>query len=61
MTLSELGGTPLHEAAASGGAEIIRLFLDHKVNPAVVSKQGVTALDIAKQYKNQPAIDELSK
>jgi hypothetical protein len=31
------------------------------VNPAVVSKQGVTALDIAKQYKNQPAIDELSK
>jgi ankyrin repeat protein len=61
MMLSELGGTPLHEAAASGGAEIIRLFLDHKVNSAVVSKQGVTALDIAKQYKNQPAIDELSK
>jgi len=61
MTLSELGGTPLHEAAASGGAEIIRLLLAHKVNPAVVSKQGVTALDIAKQYKNQPAIDELSK
>ena len=61
MTLSDLGGTPLHEAAASGGAEIIRLFLDHKVDPSVKSKQGVTALDIAKEYKNQPAIDELSK
>lgn len=61
MTLSELGGTPLHEAAASGGAEIIRLFLDHKVDPSVKSKEGVTALDIARQYKNQPAIDVLSK
>ena len=60
MTLSKLGGTPLHEAAASGGAEIIRLLLDHKVDPAMKSKEGVTALDIAKQYKNQPAIDALS-
>lgn len=61
MTLSELGGTPLHEAAASGGAEIVRLFLDQKVDPSIKSKEGVTALDIAKKYKNQPAIDELSK
>jgi hypothetical protein len=57
--LSELGGTPLHEAAASGGAEIIKLFLDHKVDPSIKSKEGVTALDLAKQYKNQPAIDAL--
>jgi cytohesin len=61
MTLSQLGGTPLHEAAASGGAEIIRLLLDHKVDPTVKSKEGVTALDLAKKYKNQPAIDALSK
>lgn len=60
MALSELGGTPLHEAAASGGAELIRLLLDHKVDPCLKSKQGVTALDLAKQYKNQPAIDALS-
>lgn len=59
MTLSELGGTPLHEAAASGGAEIVRLFLEHKVDPTIKSKEGVTALDIAKKYKNQPAIDAL--
>jgi type 1 glutamine amidotransferase len=61
MTLSELGGTPLHEAAASGGAEIIRLLLDHKVDPKVKSKEGVTALDIANKYRNQPAIDVLTK
>lgn len=60
MALSELGGTPLHEAAASGGKELIRLLLDHKVDPNLKSKQGVTALDIAKEYKNQPAIEELS-
>lgn len=60
MALSKLGGTPLHEAAASGGAEIIRLLLEHKVDPSIKSKQNVTALDIAKEYKNQAAIDVLS-
>jgi Trehalose utilisation/Ankyrin repeats (3 copies)/Ankyrin repeat len=59
MALSELGGTPLHEAAASGGAEIIRLLLDYKVDPKLKSKQNVTALDLAKEYKNQPAIEIL--
>lgn len=59
-TLSELGGTPLHEAAASGGKELIQLFLEHKVDPSVKSKEGVTALDIAKKYNNQAAIDALS-
>ncbi|MEO5716413.1 MAG: ankyrin repeat domain-containing protein [Luteolibacter sp.] len=59
-TLSELGGTPLHEAAASGGKEIIGLLLENKVDPAVKSKEGVSALDIAKKYKNQSAIDTLS-
>jgi ankyrin repeat protein len=38
----------LHEAAASGGKELIQLFLEHKVDPSVKSKLGVTALDIAK-------------
>ena len=57
--LSELGGTPLHEAAASGGAELIRLLLEHKVDPAMKSKEGVTALDLARKYGNQPAIEAL--
>ena len=61
MILSELGGTPLHEAAASGGrgthpacCSITRSI------PTLKSKQGVTALDLAKEYKNQPAIDALT-
>ena len=61
MVLSVLGGTPLHEAAASGGAEMVQLLLDHKVDPTIKSKEGVTALDIAKKYKNQAAIAILSK
>lgn len=60
MTLSERGGTPLHEAAASGGTEIIILLIEAKVDPKVKAQDGVTALDIAKQYKNQAAIDALS-
>ncbi len=60
MTLSARGGTPLHEAAASGSAELIALLLEHKVDPGVKAQDGVTALDIAKEYKNQPAIDALS-
>jgi hypothetical protein len=58
-TLSDLGGTPLHEAAASGGKEIIELLLATEIDPSIKSKQNVTALDIAKEYKNQPAIDVL--
>ena len=61
MVLSELGGTPLHEAAASGSAEMVQLLLDHKVDATLKSKQGVTALDIAKKYHNQAAIAILSK
>ncbi len=56
ITLSEGGGTPLHEAAASGGAEIIQLFLDRGVDRSVKSKTNVTALDVAKEFKNEAAI-----
>ena len=55
-SLSERGGTPLHEAAASGSAEMVRLFLTAGVDPKVVSKLGVTALDIAREFKNEAAI-----
>jgi ankyrin repeat protein len=57
--LSKLGGTPLHEAAASGGPEIINMRLATKIDHALKSKQDVTALDIAKEYKNEPAIELL--
>ncbi len=61
MTLSDLGGTPLHEAAASGGKEVIEFLLASGVDPAIKSKQNVTALDLAKEYKNAPAIEVLEK
>jgi len=61
MTLSELGGTPLHEAAASAGPDLVQLLLDHHVDPSVRSKEGTTALDIAKKYKNQAAVEVISK
>jgi len=61
MRLSKLGGTPLHEAAASAGADLIRLLLEHGVDPKLKSKEEVTALDIARKYHNQAAIEVLSK
>ena len=61
MLLSKLGGTPLHEAAASAGAPLVQLLLDHKVDPSIKSKENVTALDIARKFNNQAAIDVLTK
>ncbi|MDG2170641.1 MAG: ankyrin repeat domain-containing protein, partial [Opitutales bacterium] len=58
---SAAGGTPLHEAAVGGDAELIQMLLDAGVDPAVVSDHNTTALDVAKEYENQIAIDILSK
>jgi ankyrin repeat protein len=38
---------------------MIRLLLDTGIDPAVVSKNGVTALEIAREFKNEAAIAEL--
>lgn len=59
--LSELGGTPLHEAAAGAGAEMVQLLLDRGTDPSIRSKPGVTALDLARQYQNTPAIAILER
>jgi ankyrin repeat protein len=57
--LSELGGTPLHEAAAGGGVEMVKLLLERGTDPKVRSKPGVTALDLAKEYKNADVVSLL--
>lgn len=57
--LSEAGGTPLHEAAASAGREMIQLLLDKGVDKTVVSSTGMTALDIAKEFENEAAVEML--
>jgi len=59
-SLSARGGTPLHEGAASGSNEMILLLLKYKIDPSIVSKTGVTALDVARESKNAAAIKILS-
>jgi ankyrin repeat protein len=54
--LSELGGTALHEAAAGAGADMVRLLLARGTDAKVRSKPGVTALDLAREFKNTDAI-----
>lgn len=58
--LSAAGGTPLHEAAVGGDAALIQLLLDAGVDPTIVSDHEKTALDIAKEYENEVAIEILS-
>ncbi len=59
MTLSKAGGTPLHEAAVKSDAEMIHFLLKSGIDPTVVSSTGVTALDLAKEYNNEAAIEIL--
>lgn len=56
---SELGGTPLHEAAASGSVALAKLLVERGTDPTIRSKPGVTALDIAREYKNVEVISYL--
>jgi len=57
--LSERGGTPLHEAAASGSAEMVMFLLEQKVDPGIKANDGGPALDVAEKYKNEAAIELL--
>ena len=35
---------------------LIQLLLERGTDPTVVSKTGVTGLDLARQYKNEPVV-----
>jgi ankyrin repeat protein len=59
--LSRQGGTPLHEAAASASADMVRLILAHGVDPNLADKAGRSALDVAIAFKNQAAAMILRK
>ena len=59
--LSAAGGTPLHEAAVGGDAELLKLLLDADIDPTIISDHEKSALDIAKEYENEVAIEILSK
>jgi ankyrin repeat protein len=44
---TEMGLTPLHEAALSGDGQIVRLLLDNGANADATSNDGITPLAIA--------------
>ena len=58
-SLSACGGTPLHEAAASGSAEMVQLLLAAGVDPSVQAANGERALSIAVASQNKSAIQLL--
>ncbi len=47
--------TPLHDAAQSGNAELVKLLLEAKANPAAKDFRGNTPLDLAKE-SNHPRV-----
>jgi len=53
------GGTPLIEAAVGGSPEALRFLLEAGADANRVEKKGKTALDFAREYKNEAAIDIL--
>jgi ankyrin repeat protein len=51
----------LHEAAAGASAAMVQLLLERGTDPSIRSKPGVTALDLAREFKNAAAIAILEK
>jgi ankyrin repeat protein len=54
------GYTPLHQAAASGNAELIRILLEAGANPASVCHQGKTPADYARERNHVAALEQLA-
>lgn len=44
------GWTVLHESARSGRLEIVKLLLEHGADKNLITKTGVTPLNIAREY-----------
>ena len=60
-TLSGAGGSPLHEAAPSASVEMAQILVAAGVDLNLVSDHGVTALDLAKEFKNDGLVDFLTE
>lgn len=54
------GYLPLHVAAAAGAAPVVRALLAADADPQARSRDGKTALDYARERKNEAVIAELS-
>jgi ankyrin repeat protein len=56
----EKGFTPLHEAAATGKLELVRILLDHGASPDQTTEDGKSALDLARDEKQDAVVDLLT-
>jgi ankyrin repeat protein len=59
--LQEKGFTPLHEAAATGKLELLRLLLDHGANAELQTEDGKSALDLARDEKEDAIVELLTR
>ncbi len=53
--------SPLHEAARSGSAEVVRLLLDHAADPTLRDAAGKTPPEIAADHGHHGVVDILQK
>jgi len=53
----QVGYTPLMGAAAAGRADLVDLLLDHGADPSLISEDGKTAADVAREH-GHPALAE---
>ncbi len=51
--------SPLHEAARSGNAEVVRLLLDHAADPTLRDGDGQSPLEIAANHGHHGVVDML--
>lgn len=56
---AELGGTPLHSAAANGDMELVRLLLEHGADPNAPREDGNTPLDLARAAGHDDVVRQL--
>ena len=59
--LQEKGFTPLHEAAATGKLELLRILLDHGANAELRTEDGKSALDLARDEKQDAIVELLTR
>jgi ankyrin repeat protein len=60
-TVLTSGGTMLMFAVSEGHISVVKELLENGANPIIETKNGLTALSIAKENKNQILIDLLSE